>query len=102
MHSVSSASRIEHELARSPGVAQATVNLTTEEATVRYRPEAAELERAVARAGCQLRSVQVEGEDAIDRVMRGGAIQRNVAPGPTQPGRNMNGRAMGHTGASSP
>jgi len=66
MHSVSSASRIEHELARSPGVAQATVNLTTEEATVRYRPEAAELERAVARAGCQLRSVQVRGEDAID------------------------------------
>jgi hypothetical protein len=55
----------------------------------------AELERAVARAGCQLRLVPVEGEDAIDRVMRGGATRRKVAPGPTRPGRNMNGPAMG-------
>ena len=54
MHCASCVSRVESELARVPGVVDASVNLTAEEATVHYEPgrvELPSLEEAVARAG---------------------------------------------------
>jgi len=69
MHCASCVSRVEGELARVPGVVGATVNLTAEEATVRYFPGRADLpafEEAVARAGYKARPAAAP-EEALTR-----------------------------------
>ena len=69
MHCASCVGRVEAELARVPGVVGATVNLTAEEATVRYAPQCAELpslQDAVARAGYRARPAGAP-EDALTR-----------------------------------
>jgi Cu+-exporting ATPase len=74
MHCASCVARIESELARTPGVVEAAVNLTSEQATVSYRPREADLaalEQAVQRAGYKPRPAATEGEDPIERQERG-------------------------------
>jgi Cu+-exporting ATPase len=69
MHCASCVVRIEQELERTPGVVEAVVNLTGEQATVVYEPRAtgvADLERAVQRAGYEPRRA-AEGEDPLER-----------------------------------
>ena len=69
MHCASCVNRLETELARVPGVVGATVNLTAEEATVRYAPGRAalpSLEEAVARAGYRARPAAAP-EDSLTR-----------------------------------
>ncbi len=71
MHCASCVARIEQELSRTPGVVEAAVNLTTEEATVSYRTavaDVADLERAVANAGFKPRKASAGGEDALARL----------------------------------
>jgi P-type Cu+ transporter len=74
MHCASCVTKVERELSQVPGVVDASVNLTTAEATVRYRPQSAdltELERAVQRAGyTPHRQAAGGGEDAIGRQER--------------------------------
>ena len=73
MHCASCVARIESELERTPGVVQAAVNLTSEQATVSYRPEAADvaaLERAVQRAGYEPRKPAAPDEDPMERQER--------------------------------
>ncbi|MHB1833345.1 MAG: heavy metal translocating P-type ATPase [Solirubrobacteraceae bacterium] len=73
MHCASCVARIESELARTPGVIQAAVNLTSEQATVVYEPRATglpELEQAVQRAGYEPRPAPAEGEDPMERQER--------------------------------
>ena len=69
MHCASCVSRVEGELARVPGVIEANVSLTAEEATVRYAPGHAQppaFEEAVARAGYKARPAAAP-EDALTR-----------------------------------
>ena len=69
MHCASCVSRVEAELARVPGVTGASVNLTAEQATVRYAPGMADvqsLEAAVERAGFKARPAAAP-EDVITR-----------------------------------
>jgi P-type Cu+ transporter len=71
MHCASCVARVERELSQVPGVTDASVNLTTGQATVRYQPPAAdltELERAIERAGYTPRRPTHDGEDgeAVD------------------------------------
>ena len=73
MHCASCVARIEAELARTPGVIQVAVNLTSEQATVMYEPRATglpELEQAVQRAGYEPRPAPAEGEDPMARQER--------------------------------
>jgi len=73
MHCASCVARIEQELERTPGVVEAAVSLTSEQATVSYRPQeasVAELERAVERAGYKPREAAAEGEDPMERQER--------------------------------
>ncbi len=73
MHCASCVARIESELERTPGVLEAAVNLTSEQATVVYEPRAtglAELERAVRRAGFEPRPALQSGEDPLERQER--------------------------------
>jgi P-type Cu+ transporter len=73
MHCASCVARIEQELARTPGVLGAAVNLTTEEATVSYLPQTAAVagvEAAVRRAGYTLRPAPGGGEDTAGRQER--------------------------------
>jgi Cu+-exporting ATPase len=61
MSCASCVNRIERYLRKTPGVAEANVNLATEIATVRYMPEIAgldELARAIAAAGYEIREVE--------------------------------------------
>jgi Cu+-exporting ATPase len=70
MHCASCVARIESELERTPGVARAAVNLTSELATVVYEPRAtsvAELEQAVRQAGYEPRPAAIDGEDPLER-----------------------------------
>lgn len=70
MHCASCVARIERELERTPGVLEASVNLTSEQATVVYEPRAtsvAKLEEAVRRAGYQPREAPAAGEDPLER-----------------------------------
>lgn len=65
MHCASCVAKVERELCRVPGVANASVNLTTAEATVRYEPQATDveqLEQAVRRAGYSARRRSADGE----------------------------------------
>ncbi len=73
MHCASCLARIEKELAAVPGVGEAVVNLTSEQATVRYDPRAAsvdDLEEAVRRAGYMPRGGPAPGEDPLERQER--------------------------------
>jgi Cu+-exporting ATPase len=74
MHCASCVEKVERELCRVPGVVDAAVNLTTAEATVHYRPQAAdvtELERAVERAGyTPHRQAPAGDEERVDRQER--------------------------------
>jgi Cu+-exporting ATPase len=75
MHCASCVAKVERALSQVPGVLDAAVNLTTAEATVHYRPQAADvadLERAVQLAGYTLHHRQAAGddEDAVDRQER--------------------------------
>ncbi|MBS1895390.1 MAG: copper-translocating P-type ATPase [Actinobacteria bacterium] len=68
MSCASCVARIEQELGRTPGVLEAAVNLTSEQATVSYRPQEADLaalERAVERAGYKPRQAPASGEDPM-------------------------------------
>jgi P-type Cu+ transporter len=59
--------RIERFLNKTPGVAGASVNLATEEATIRYRPETAgmdELVRAIEAAGYEVRHLPTASDGA--------------------------------------
>ena len=70
MHCASCVTRVERELARTPGVVNALVNLTTDEATVSYLPQStglAEVEEAVRRAGYEPRPAPAVGADVIER-----------------------------------
>ena len=72
MHCASCVARIEKELSGVPGVRDASVNLTSEQATVVYEPHAtsvAQLERAVQRAGYKPRKAAA-GEDPLERQER--------------------------------
>jgi Cu+-exporting ATPase len=65
MSCASCVNRIERFLRKTPGVAEASVNLATEEATVRYVPEVAgldELARAIEAAGYEVRHLPDAGE----------------------------------------
>ncbi len=72
MSCASCVNRIERYLRKTPGVAEANVNLATEIATVRYLPEIAgldELARAIEAAGYELRHLPVaEGSDRASLV----------------------------------
>ncbi|HEY5472783.1 MAG TPA: heavy metal-associated domain-containing protein, partial [Candidatus Limnocylindrales bacterium] len=60
MSCASCVNRIERFLRKTPGVAEASVNLATETATIRYLPEIAgldELARAIEAAGYDVREV---------------------------------------------
>jgi P-type Cu+ transporter len=73
MHCASCVARIETALARTPGVVEAAVNLTSEQATVSYRPREADLaalERAVQRAGFEPRRAAGADEDPMERQER--------------------------------
>ncbi len=73
MHCASCVARIESELEHTPGVLEAAVNLTSEQATVVYEPRAtglAELELAVQRAGFKPRAELAGGEDPLERQER--------------------------------
>lgn len=74
MHCASCVAKVEHELCRVSGVTSASVNLTTADATVRYRPQATDveqLEQAVRRAGYTGRRQAASGEaESIDRQER--------------------------------
>ncbi len=73
MHCASCVTKLERELSQVPGVVDATVNLTTAEATVRRRPQAAdvaELERAVQRAGYTPHRQTSDDQEAVDRQER--------------------------------
>src|SRR3954451_8223002 len=66
MTCASCVNRIERFLRKTPGVAEASVNLATEVATIRYLPEVAgrtELVRAVEAAGYDVRPEAVAAED---------------------------------------
>jgi len=70
MHCASCVARVEQELTRTPGVVDATVNLMSEEATVSYLPQTADvagLEDAVRRAGYTPRPAPAAGEDVVER-----------------------------------
>jgi Cu+-exporting ATPase len=71
MHCASCVAKVERELCEVQGVADASVNLATGEATVRYVPlatEVEELERAVQRAGYTARAQAADGQaEAIER-----------------------------------
>ena len=65
MSCASCVNRIERHLRKTPGVAEANVNLATEIATVRYMPEIAgmdELARAIEAAGYEIRETQAPAE----------------------------------------
>lgn len=65
MHCASCVAKVERELRKVPGVANASVSLTTAEATVRYEPRATDveqLEQAVRRAGYAARRRTADGE----------------------------------------
>jgi P-type Cu+ transporter len=65
MSCASCVNRIERYLRKTPGVAEANVNLATEIATVRYLPEIAgldELARAIAAAGYEIRETQAPAD----------------------------------------
>ena len=73
MSCASCVNRIERFLRKTPGVAEANVNLATEVATVRYLPEIAgmdELVRAIEAAGYEVRHVPEAGDGT-----RGGLIE---------------------------
>jgi Cu+-exporting ATPase len=67
MSCASCVNRIERYLRKTPGVAEANVNLATEVATVRYRPEIAgldEIARAIESAGYEIRHLPETGAGA--------------------------------------
>jgi Cu+-exporting ATPase len=73
MSCASCVNRIERFLRKTPGVAEASVNLATEVATIRYLPEIAgmdELVRAIEAAGYEVRHVPEAGDGA-----RGGLVE---------------------------
>ena len=73
MHCASCVARLESELARTAGVVEAAVSLTSELATVSFRPQQtdlAALELAVQRAGYKPRVPAGAGEDPIERQER--------------------------------
>jgi len=73
MHCASCVARIEQELARTPGVVQAAVNLMTEEAAISYLPQTIDvpgMADAVRRAGYTPRSAPGAGEDVVERQER--------------------------------
>ena len=73
LHCASCVSRVESALAATAGVLEANVNLTAEEATVRYAPaqvELADLEAAIERAGYKPRRQETQPEDALARQER--------------------------------
>ena len=94
MTCASCVNRIERFLRKTPGVAEASVNLATEAATIRYLPELAgraELEGAIEAAGYSLKPELTPGEvaaarslreaadaDAADRAARAGRILRDA------------------------
>ena len=73
MTCASCVNRIERFLRKTPGVTDATVNLATEVATIRYLPETAgraELVAAIAAAGYDLKPERASGETAAARSLR--------------------------------
>src|SRR5262245_31626214 len=73
MTCASCVNRIERFLRKTPGVTDATVNLATEVATIRYLPEAAgraELIAAIEAAGYELKPERAGGESAAARSLR--------------------------------
>ena len=73
LHCASCVSRVESALTATPGVLEANVNLTSEQATVRYTPaqaELADLEAAIERAGYKARRTEPAPEDALARQER--------------------------------
>ena len=73
MTCASCVNRIERFLKKTPGVADATVNLATEAATIRYLPALAgrpELAAAIEAAGYSLKPVPSEAESAATRSLR--------------------------------
>jgi P-type Cu+ transporter len=70
MHCASCVARVEQELARTPGVVDAAVNLMSEQATVSYLPQStdvADLQEAVRRAGYTPRPAADAGVDVVQR-----------------------------------
>jgi Cu+-exporting ATPase len=73
MTCASCVNRIERFLKKTPGVADAVVNLATEAATIRYLPEVAgraELEAAIEAAGYSLKPAPSDVESAASRTLR--------------------------------
>ena len=73
MHCASCVARIEHELEQTPGVLEASVSLTGEQARVLHDPLSADreaLEQAIRRAGYKPRSPAADGEDPLARQER--------------------------------
>jgi Cu+-exporting ATPase len=73
MTCASCVNRIERFLRKTPGVTEATVNLATEVATIRYLPETAgraELVAAIAAAGYDLKPERASGETLAVRSLR--------------------------------
>jgi len=73
MTCASCVNRIERFLKKTPGVADAAVNLATEAATIRYLPEVAgraELEAAIEAAGYSLKPAPSDVESAASRTLR--------------------------------
>jgi Cu+-exporting ATPase len=73
MTCASCVNRIERFLKKTPGVAEAAVNLATEAATIRYLPALAgraELQAAIEAAGYSLKSAPSEAESAATRSLR--------------------------------
>ena len=72
MSCASCVNRIERFLNKTPGVAEASVNLATEVATVRYLPETAgldELVRAIEAAGYEVRHLPTAGADSRSKLV---------------------------------
>jgi P-type Cu+ transporter len=73
MTCASCVNRIERFLKKTPGVADAVVNLATEAATIRYLPEVAgraELEAAIEAAGYSLKPAPSDAESAATQTLR--------------------------------
>jgi len=82
MTCASCVARVERKLSKVPGVAEATVNLATERATVRYDPEAVaphQLVGAVEAAGYKARSLVVAPPPAAQDAVTTGEVRQELA-----------------------
>src|SRR2546426_6526074 len=83
MTCVSCARRVERVLSRHPGVEQASVNFTANQARVRYRPQAVspqELSAAIEDSGYRLTPIEPEDTGADDSNERDARMWRRRGP----------------------